>query len=339
MIRHFCTYFDHRYLSRGLAMYHSLSDHCPSARLWVLCLSDECYRVIAHLDSPRIIPIALEDFEREDDELRKAKTNRSPVEYYFTCTPSLPQWVLNHDPNVDLITYVDSDLYFFSDPEPIFQEMSDRSIAIIPHRFSPRLRWMERTGIYNVGWLSFRRDADALACLTWWRNRCIEWCYDLVEADRYADQKYLDQFPLLFRNLKIIEHKGANLAAWNLRNYRLHERTGTLCVDDQPVVFYHFQGLRKIAPGVIDPGVRQYGLRVTWLMERKLFRPYMKKLKEAQHLIASSLNGTDPFAALHRSLILDDNKPPIQSRTRRVVTLLAAYFRLLTRHFLLSPSN
>src|SRR4030095_7200894 len=149
MIRHFCTYFDHRYLSRGLAMYRSLSDHCPSARLWVLCLSDECYRVISHLGLPRIIPIALEDFERGDDGLQKAKTNRSPVEYYFTCTPSLAQWVLNHDPNVDLITYVDSDLYFFSDPEPIFQEMGDRSIAVIAHRFSPQLRWMERAGIYN----------------------------------------------------------------------------------------------------------------------------------------------------------------------------------------------
>ena len=38
--RVYCTYFDHNYLSRGLALYHSLQRHAPGARLWVLCLSE-----------------------------------------------------------------------------------------------------------------------------------------------------------------------------------------------------------------------------------------------------------------------------------------------------------
>src|SRR2546421_6203558 len=149
MIRYFCTYFDHRYLPRGLVMYRSLKQHCPAAWLWVLCLSEECYQAIKHLAWPELIPIKLEDFEKGDEALLAAKENRSLVEYYFTCTPSLPLYILNQNPEVKLITYLDSDLYFFSDLESIYQEIGSHSIAIIPHRFPPSQRWMERNGIYN----------------------------------------------------------------------------------------------------------------------------------------------------------------------------------------------
>ena len=52
MSRLYCTYFDHRYLSRGLALYHSLQRHAPGTRLWVLCLSEDCHRILTTLDLP-----------------------------------------------------------------------------------------------------------------------------------------------------------------------------------------------------------------------------------------------------------------------------------------------
>ena len=138
------------------------------------------------------------------------------MEYYFTLTPSLPLYIFNHFGEVDLITYLDSDLYFFSDPKPIYDEIRTSSIAIIGHRFSSNLRHLDERGVYNVGWMSFRRDKNALDCLEWYRERCIEWCYDRVEEYRYADQKYLDKFPKLFNEVHIIQCKGANLAPWNI---------------------------------------------------------------------------------------------------------------------------
>ena len=72
-----------------------------------------------------------------------------------------------------------------------------------------------RFGIYNVGWVSVRRRDDGIAALRWWRERCIEWCYDRVEGDRFADQRYLDRLPELFAGVHVIEHLGANLAPWN----------------------------------------------------------------------------------------------------------------------------
>ncbi len=339
MRRDFCTYFDHRYLARGLAMYRSLKRNCPSIRLWVLCLSTDAHRALTDLSLPDIIPIRLEDFERGDHELLQAKSNRSLVEYYFTCTPSLPLYVLQNSPDVDLITYLDSDLYFFNSPEPIFDELGSNSIAIIAHRFAPDIRWMECTGAYNVGWLSFRRGNIGTECLTWWRKRCLEWCRDYVEEDRYADQKYLDRFPELFSGVRVIQHKGANLAAWNLKHYRLHERNGAVHVDDDPVIFYHFQGFRRIAPGVIDPGVRQYGVRVSRLMESKLFRPYLQALREGQRMVPSLNKATGAIPGLYRKLSPTEKGRDEINSTRRMVQTVAAYVRLFTRHTLLSPGR
>jgi len=276
----FCTYFDQYYLPRGLALYRSLRQHCPSFRLWVLCMDAGCHRTLTSLRLPEVRAIALEEFEKADAELLNAKKNRSRIEYYFTCTPSLPLYVLNANPDVDCITYLDADLYFYADPKPIFEEMKDRSIAIIEHRFAPNLRELERCGIYNVGWLTFRRDERALTCLRWWRDRCIEWCYDREEDGKFGDQKYLDDWPTRFPGVSVIQHKGANLALWNLANYAIHSRGGSVWVDDQQLIVFHFHGLKQIGPRSYQLHQAHYHLRIDSTVRNKIYRPYVSALRE-----------------------------------------------------------
>jgi hypothetical protein len=222
--------------------------------------------------------IALEDFERGDEELLKAKRNRSRIEYYFTCTPSLLLFILNHWPEVDLITYLDADLFFFADPAPIYAEIADHPIAIIGHRFPPNLRYLERAGIYNVGWLSFRRDERAFTCLRWWRERCLEWCYDQVKDGRYADQKYLDDWPARFQGVIVLQHKGANLAPWNLANYKIHADATHVWVDEQPLIFFHFHGFKQITSWLYDPHFARYKGRPSKVILEHICAPYIRML-------------------------------------------------------------
>ena len=284
MTRDFCCYFDHRYFDKGVAMYQSLAAHCPGARLWVLCLSDECHHALSRLALPGLVPVRLEEFEAGNAALAVAKANRSLIEYYFTCTASFMDWVMRRELSVQALTYLDSDLYFFADPAPIFEAFEGYSTLIIGHRFPHALSDREKYGRYNVGWLTVRRDADGLACLAWWRDRCLEWCYDLLEEERFADQKYLDRFGELFRGVLVLDHPGANLAPWNLATHQLAARDGRLLVDGVPLIFFHFHQFRQLAPFLWDTNNRANGVGRRAFLDGLLYRPYIQALARAHAL-------------------------------------------------------
>lgn len=289
-MNYFCTYFDHRYLSKGMALYRSLKEHCPDFKLWVLCLSRECHEILSRINLDSVYLIRMEDIEDGDNELLKAKENRTLMEYYFTLTPSLPLYIFNHFSEVDLITYLDSDLYFFSDPKPIYEELGTNSVGIIGHRFSPRLRHLEEKGVHNLGWVSFCRDKNGLECLQWYRERCNEWCYDRVEGDKYADQKYLDKFEELFAKVHVIQHKGADLAPWNIVNYKITEKNKQVQVDGQPLIFFHFHGFKKVTGSFYDSGFARYHAEFLKIVRDKIYLPYIKALGEGGNSIHLTAN-------------------------------------------------
>ena len=280
-MRYYCTYFDRHYLLRGLALYRSLKQHAEPFVLWVLCFDDESASVLTKLSQPDLIPIALADFERGDVALLAAKPTRSKVEYYFTCSPSLPLYLLNRNPEIDLITYLDADLYFYDSPEAIFAEMAEASILIVGHRFPEHLRFVEVNGIYNVGLVSFRNDARGRTCLEWWRDRCLEWCYDRQEDGKYADQRYLDDWPVRFEGVAVLQHSGAGLAPWNWIASDIKVRHSGIWANGQPLIFFHFSNLKILTPWLYDPvsDGRLYG-EMPLGLRRALYTPYLQALKQ-----------------------------------------------------------
>jgi hypothetical protein len=318
LIRHFCTYFDHRYLPRGLALVDSLRRHCPNFRLWVLCFDDLCLEALRKLAIKEVLPVALAEFEQGDAGLLRAKGNRSMIEYYFTCTPSLPLFILKKDSSVDMVTYLDADLFFFASPEPLFEELGDNSIAIIGHRFPPAMRHFEQYGVYNVGWLTFRRDERALACLRWWRERCLEWCFDRVDAGRFADQKYLDDWPARFPGVSALQHKGANLASWNLANYSVGENEKAVFVDGQPLIFFHFHHLKQRKSWLFETDFAEHKVKLNGTLKRRVFTPYFRVLEEKTRAAARVLADAGSAPPIRRNLMEAPSSTSFRERLRRV---------------------
>src|SRR4051812_8991096 len=178
MSRRFCTYFDSRYLPKGLAMYHSLVKQLGAVDFRVLCLDAEAKERLSRMRLPGMRLLTLEELEAADPQLAQCKTQRRLVEYYFTSTPSFTRHVMRAAPSIEWTTYLDADLFFFSSPEPIFEEMHAGDVGIISHRFGEKQKHLEAYGIYNVGWVSFRNTDAGRRCLDWWRERCLEWCHD-----------------------------------------------------------------------------------------------------------------------------------------------------------------
>lgn len=249
--RYFCTLFDSGYLLKGLAMIRSLARCCPGMKIYVLCMDEQAKIILNRLDLPYITCITLT--EVEDDELLKAKANRGVAEYCWTLSSCFTWYVMQNNPEINMLTYVDADLLFYSDVQPIFDEIGDASIAIIEHRFSERLKDREVNGRFCVEWNSFRRDKQGLACLSRWRQQCIDWCYYRLEDGKMGDQKYLDEWPERYSSCHIIMHPGAGIAPWNYSQYRFGEDAhGNITVEDAPLIFYHFHQFQLLNNGTFD---------------------------------------------------------------------------------------
>lgn len=278
--RHFCTYFDHRYLPRAIVMLESLRAQAPNARVHVLCLSDECLEAMRRLAYPFVSLIALKDLEAADSELLACRPTRSIVEYYFTLTPCLPWHLLNKNEDIGEITYLDADMMFFSSPESIFEEAGGADVIITPHRFSSHLTHLVKYGIYNVSWLSFRNTTPGLKALKWYRQSCIEWCFDRLEGDRFADQRYLDVFPSKFENVHIMRHPGGGVAPWNLADADIGLTAGRVTAGGRPLVFYHAHNFKKIWGPFFSSGLEEYSTRLDKNMIEYIFNPYGRALKK-----------------------------------------------------------
>ena len=290
----FITLFDRHYLARGLLMARSLLAHLPEARLFVVCLDTATEQFLRQHAHRQIEPIALEALEASDPRLPAVKSARSAIEYYFTLAPALPRYLLTMRPELSRVSYLDADLFFYADPTPAFVPVAEAAITAIEHRYSPLWDGTRQCGRFNVGWLSFTRSTEALNCLARWQTQCLDYCPDHPDAAAavYGDQLYLDEWPARYPNLGLIHHPGANLAPWNVRTHRLQAAAGGITVDGQPLLFFHFHGLKRMADGVWDTSLNVFATRLDLLLRRSIYRPYLQALERAMTEVNSALGET-----------------------------------------------
>ena len=290
MSRAYCTFFDHRYLARGLVMIESLQRVEPGSAVWVLCLDDITHEVISKCGQPTVRAVSMYDLESQNSELVAAKKDgRTLIEYYFTLKPSLVRYVVRQQPGAEFVSYVDADLWFAVSLKSIYDELANHSVLITPHRFSPALRDYNKYGHHNAGWVTFRTDDVGKGCLEWWRQRVNEWCCDVVddENDRFADQRYLDRFPRLFPRVRVSEHPGINVGPWNAAQSHFSYHDGTLFVGPgTPLIFFHFHGVKLLAPRLFTTADGSYGSRLDGVAKSYLYRPYLRKVITIENKIA-----------------------------------------------------
>ena len=240
---HFTTYFDKNYLSRGLVLIESLQQQTPEFELYVLCLDDftSQYFIANKTQYPQIVILSLSDIEEEDKQLLACKTNRSTIEYYFTLSPCLPLFLLKKY-ELPHICSLDADIKFYASPVALF-DLSKHSIVITPHKFSQEIKHKEKSGKNNVSFQIFKNDSVGISCLELWREQCIDWCKDELdlENDRFADQKYLDNWEQKYApNIKVLKDNVSGLASWNLNNFIITKKEDFFYSNEERIIFYHF---------------------------------------------------------------------------------------------------
>ena len=279
-MKNYCTLFDRNYLYKGLTLYFSLKEHAGDFKLYILCMDDITLELLTRMSLPQVELISLAEFENEA--LLKAKKERTVTEYSWTCTSSLCYYMLQQK-KVDHIIYLDADLFFFNDPQTMFEEIDGASIAIIEHR-SPIKKYDDIVGKYNVGLIYFKNDDDGYDCCQWWAERVLEWCFYRYEDGKYGDQLYLNDWPTRFKNVRVIKHDGVGIAPWNLKvDYHVSQKDGKLFVNDLPLIFYHFHAFYLLRGN--DFG-RAVGYFIPKQKGKLIYPPYIEQIKKSIEFVS-----------------------------------------------------
>ncbi len=301
----FCTLISGEYLIKGLAFYHSLAKHVEKFRLWICCVDETSYFILNNLNLTNVILIALSEIE--DDSLKSVKPGRQLHEFCWTLKAPLVQYVLsNYD--VDHIIYCDADLFIFSDLNPVYESWKGHSVFLCRQRDSYEF---EKThGSYQAGFIGFRNDRESHKILAWWREKCVNWCFDILqpEFERWGDQKYLDSIPMQFSGIKLDDHKGINAAPWNVvfnNDYRVSAVNDKVYIDEELLIMFHFGSmlfynenefdLWKLRPLTFDANVIV-----------NIYLPYLKAVKESIQKAMPYSNSMKEKLFINKAL-----KPPV----------------------------
>lgn len=135
---------------------------------------------------------------------------------------------------LERVIYIDSDIWFFSNPEFLFSILKNTGLLLTPHRrnFDPfhnkETFYLHLTdGLFNAGFIGASRLG--IPALKYWQHLC----YFKMEKDSsrglFVDQRYLDLvFILFYKKIKILDHPGCNVARWNIHRFI------------KPLIFVHF---------------------------------------------------------------------------------------------------
>ena len=279
-MRHYVTYCDIGYAARALVLADSLHRHEPHPYELIVVCFDELTRLVMEKLAPgNVSTVALHKVEERFPQLHRCREERTRQEYCWTLSAPCLYYVLESRDDIETMIYSDADCAFFSNPQPVFDEIGDASVMIHEHRFQASMFRREdpnKYGKYNVGLMSFRRDEVGLAVLKWWTERNIEWCKVIPEDGKFGDQKYLDDWPERFENVHVLQTPVAGTAPWNHQNYRFTNGPDGPLVDGEALVHYHFHALKFWNDDAIVPLNVDYSLNEDCL--DNVYRRYMLSL-------------------------------------------------------------
>lgn len=278
----FCTLFDSFYLPRGLLLYRSLENTGADFHLYIFAFDDKAYQLLKKLNLQHATIISLQDFE--DDKLKAVKPDRTRAEYCWTCTPATIVYVIEKFSEKEC-TYLDADMFFYQNPKVLFEEMGNNSVLLTEHRFPPKFNRSTLAGRFCVQFITFRNTPNGMKALYWWRDRCLEWCYNRYEDGKFGDQKYLDDWETRFEGVHILRHLGGGLAPWNAEQYQVENRKGNLILLSEKssgkkfeAVFYHFHHVRFFKGDLVDLGWRYPGKSIII----QIYAPYILELMKTE---------------------------------------------------------
>ncbi|MDI9218450.1 hypothetical protein [Clostridium tertium] len=248
----FCMVVSRTRLIQAIACFLSLYKTMDNFKVYILCVDEKCYEFFKEINLDEIELVIIDELNRED--LLEIKASRKLNQYCWTLKPGFIKHIFTLDDSINRVTYIDSDLFFYQNPNIIFENQPDASVLLssgeifLPMYSKEFNQTMQNlTGNFNSGFISFKRDINGLECVNWWDKMCVDSCTSNPEDNKFGDQKYLDDMPFLFNNVYEITTQGINIGHWNYLKYKFTVSNDNVLVNNNKLIFYHFSGFRIIS--------------------------------------------------------------------------------------------
>jgi len=135
------THCDFNYLPRALVLLESIARTSRNYSIVFVCHDDLTFSTMQSKSIDNVNLVKLSEIELYFSQLIERKTKIAPMEYIFLITPFIIKYCLEKL-ELPSVTYVDSDICFFSPIDPIFQEIANSDVGITSHNFSTKLRYL-----------------------------------------------------------------------------------------------------------------------------------------------------------------------------------------------------
>ncbi len=178
------------------------------------------------------------------------------------------QYIFEHE-RPEILLYLDSDIWVRHSLEVVEEGLQSHDLLVTPHFTTPMPdnthkpfeRDLLRSGVYNAGFMAFKRKSGVTNFLHWWEGHMHTECHYNFALGMGVDQVWLNLAPVLFAGTGILSRKGANVAYWNLHERKLSEKDGQVMVNEmEPLLFLHVSGYHLAHPEILSRHQNRYDL-------------------------------------------------------------------------------
>lgn len=290
----FVTYFSKEFLIQGTVAIESfIKSHEESSGL-VVCLDDTSRNYLQSKGYPRRIRVVeISEINTISDIFKNFQETRSYAESIISIKPHLIEFYLNQLEPEDYLIYFDADIFFFTSMLTLEQFSTGFEMLLSEHLFPRSMAESVKFGKFNGGMIVFKHSIKSRELLARWKNQCSEWCKLELSGSRFADQKYLDDYPD-FAGVTVIRHPGVNNGQYYFkekRKFRFSNSGKYPVIDGFPILSFHFHGIR-VNKFDISTGFNRYGTprNFLWVLIFIYLR-YLRKIRQEAFFIRKEFPG------------------------------------------------
>jgi hypothetical protein len=244
----FFTICSNNYLGQAKVLGESLKIHEPDSH-FIVALVDEFIKEIDY-DSFPFEVLTIRSIEPNIDVL----ADKYNIIELNTCVKPRIFEFLRTERAAQTAIYLDPDIKVYSPFEEVRQAfLTGSSIVLTPHIYTPIPRDGKTPGenaflnfgIYNLGFIALRYTDESARFISWWKDWTYYSGYFNVKDGMFVDQLPINLAPIFFKEVHILNHRGYNMAPWNLHERKLSRRgDDTMVNEGEQLRFFHFSSFR-----------------------------------------------------------------------------------------------